>query len=609
MGGVLSRRGAGCLRAALALASFLTLATPALPTQEIYSGHGIAMHGDLKYPADFKHFDYVNPAAPKGGEMRRAAIGTFDSFNPFIVRGNPEGGVLSIFDTLMTASADEPFSEYGLLAEKIETPADRSAVAFTLRAEARWHDGKPVTVEDVIWTFETLREKGNPFYRGYYQSVAKVEKAGERTVKFSFVPGENRELPLILGQLAILPKHYWAGREFDQTTLDPPLGSGAYKVERFEPGRFAIYRRVADYWGKDLAVNAGRDNFDVIRYDYYRDMTVSLVAFKAGEYDIRVENSAKEWATGYDFPALTSGQVKKEEIPHDRPAGMQGFVFNSRRPLFRDRRVRQALGQAFDFEWSNKTLFYGQYKRTRSYFDNSELAATGLPSPAEIALLEPHRAKLPPEVFTREYQPPRTDGSGQNREQLREAVRLFGEAGWRIDEKTRRLTESASGRAMEFEILLIDPQFERIVLPYVKTIERLGVTAKVRTVDPAQYQRRLDDFDFDVVVGSFPQSLSPGNEQRSYWGSEFAARPGSQNTIGIQDPVVDSLIETVIAAPDRASLVERVHALDRVLQWGHWVVPHWHIPHDRIAYWGKFDRPKVIPTQGVQIDTWWVRGK
>ena len=569
-------------------------------------GHGIAMHGDLKYGPDFEHFDYVNPTASKGGAVRLAALGTFDSFNPFIVKGNTATGLGRIYDTLLIASADEPFSEYGLLAEKVETPADRSWVAFTLRPEARWHDGRPVTVDDVMWTFETLRTKGQPFYRAYYASVDTVEKVGERTVKFTFKPGENRELPLILGQLVVLPKHYWEGRSFDKTTLDPPLGSGAYTIEDFEPGRHVQYRRVDDYWGKELPVNVGRDNFDVIRYDYYRDGTVAVEAFKAGEYDFRMENSSKGWATAYDFPAVTNGVVKKDEIPHDRPSGMQGFAFNSRRPLFQDPRVRQALGYAFDFEWSNRTLFYGQYTRTRSYFDNSELAATGLPSEAERTILEPYRARLPDEVFTAVYEPPVTDGSGNIRANLRQAATLLRDAGWRVDKDTRKLTHAESGQTMEFEILLVSPLFERVVLPFVKNLERLGIAATVRTVDTAQYRRRLDDFDFDLIVGSWGQSLSPGNEQRSFWGSTFADRQGSQNLIGIMDPVVDELIKGVIAAPDRTSLINQVHALDRVLQWGYWVVPHWHIPYDRLAYWDKFGRPVMTPAQGVQFDTWWV---
>ncbi len=588
------------------LAALLLGARPVAAAPDLYTGHGIAMHGDMKYGPAFTHFDYVDPKAPKGGELRQSGIGTFDSFNAFIIKGNPAAGIGYIYDTLLTASADEPFTEYGLLAEKVEMPLDRSWVAFTLRAGARWHDGKPITVDDVLWTFDALKTKGTPFYRAYYGSVAKVEAVGERVVKFTFAPGENRELPLILGQLPVLPKHYWASRDFAATTLEPPLGSGPYRIESFEAGRRITYQRVPDYWGAQLPVNVGRNNIDRIRIDYYRDSTVALEAFKAGEYDLRIESSAKEWATSYDFPALRNGLVIKEAIPNNRTAGMQGFAFNTRRPLFTDARVRQALAYAFDFEWSNKTLFYGQYTRTRSYFDNSELAATGLPSPAELAVLEPYRGRVPDEVFTAEYQPPRSDGSGNIRDNLRQAVQLLGAAGWQIDAKTRQLTHRDDGRALAFEILLVEPMFERIALPFVKNLERLGVTATVRTVDTAQYRRRLDEFDFDVVVGSWPQSLSPGNEQRSFWGSASADRPGSENIIGIKNPAIDELIEGVIAAPDRAGLVTRVRALDRVLQWGHWVIPNWHIASDRLAYWDKFGHPKVTPAQGVQIDAWWV---
>ena len=578
-------------------------------SDEVRPSHGIAMHGDLKYAPDFKHFDYVNPKAPKGGAVRLQAIGTFDSFNPFIVKGSPAAGIGRIYQTLMAGSADEPFSEYGLLAESITVPEDRSWVQFTLRPEARWHDGKAVTAEDVVWTFETLITKAVPFYRGYYGDVKKVEKLDARTVRFTFGGGTNRELPLILGQLVVLPKHYWAEKDFAKTTLEPPLGSGPYRIGGFEPGRHVEYERVEDYWGKDLPVNVGRNNFDRIRHDYYRDGTVSVEAFKAGEYDFRYENSSKNWATSYDFPALQQGLVRKEEIPHDRSTGMQAFAFNTRRPLFQDRKVRQALAYAFDFEWSNRTLFYGQYKRNRSYFDNSELAATGPPGPAELAILEPYRGLLPEEVFTKAYDPPATDGSGRIRANLRQGSKLLREAGWSIDKTTRKLTHKATGRAMEFEVLLVSPLFERIVLPFKKNLERLGITAGVRTVDSAQYRRRLDDFDFDVIIGSWGQSLSPGNEQRDFWGSDYADRPGSRNLVGIKDPAVDALIEGVVNAPDRKSLVNHVRALDRVLQWGHWVIPQWHIPYDRLVYWDRFGRPEVTPTQGVQFDTWWVDAK
>ena len=568
--------------------------------------HGLAMHGDLKYPPGFTNFGYAVPGAPVGGSMVQHAIGTYDSFNPFIVKGSPASGTVLIYDTLMIHSADEPFSAYGLLAESIETPPDRSWVQFVLREEAKWHDGKPVTVDDVIWSFDILRTKGLPHFRAYYASVERTERIDARTVKFVFKPGVNRELPLILGDLIVLPKHYWESRDFDKTTLDPPLGSGPYKIGRFDSGHFVEFERVADYWGAALPANAGRWNFGAIRYNYFRDSNVATEAFKAGAYDFRLENASKTWATQYDIPPVRDGRIIKRTSTHDRPQGMQGFFFNARRPIFANRAVRQALGYAFDFEWSNSNLFYGQYVRTRSYFDNSELAATGVPAGAELALLEPHRAALPPEVFTTEYRPPLTDGSGQIRDNLRSAVELLAANGWKIDPATKKLAHPEHG-PLVFEVLLFDPQFERIVLPFKKNLERLGIDASLRIVDTAQYISRLEAFDFDMIVGSFGVSASPGNELRGYWGSEFASVNGSQNHIGIQDPVVDLLIEQVIAAPDRVSLVSRVRALDRVLQWGRWAIPHWHIDYDRLVYWDKFGMPEVVPDLGVQVlDTWWV---
>lgn len=581
----------------------LLLLTPAARAAAA-PAHGIAMHGDLKYGPGFSHFDYVNPDAPKGGELRLYGLGSFDTFNPFVIKGVPDVGSTRIYDTLLTGSADEPFSEYGLLAETVETPPDRSWVTFTLRKEARWHDGKPITADDVLWSFDTLRSKGRPFFRAYYANVEKAEKLDQRTVKFTFKPGENRELPLIMGQLVVLPKHYWEGRDFEATTLDPPLGSGPYKIGTFEAGRWSSYQRVADYWGKDLAVNRGRNNFDAVRYDYYGNMTVALEALKAGAYDIRVEASAKDWATGYDSPAVDDGRLIKGKFEHSRPAGMQGYAFNLRRPLFQDRRVREAIGYAFDFEWSNRTLFYGQYTRARSYFGNSELAANGVPQGAELAVLEPLRDRLPPEVFSAEYQPPVTDGSGNIRDNLRKGYELLKAAGWTVDPKTKKLV-NAEGKPFEFEILLYDPQYERITLPFAKNLERLGITARTRVVDVAQYQKRTADFDYDLVIDSWPQTLSPGNEQRSFWSSAYADQPGSPNALGLRDPTVDALVEQVIAAPDRASLVARVHALDRALQWGFYVVPNWYIAYDRVAYWDKFGRPATLPEQGVQLDTWW----
>lgn len=581
-------------------------AQPRTGGSEVTARHGMSMHGDLKYGPGFKHFEYANPAAPKGGDVRLAAIGTFDNLNPFILRGVAAAGLGGTFDTLMAGSLDEAFSQYGLIAETIEVPADRSWVAFTLRPEARFHDGSPITVEDVIWTLETLKTKGHPFYRSYYKHVFKVEKVGDRKVRFTFDKGNNRELPLIVGQMAVLSKKWWATRDFERTTLEPVLGSGAYRVESVEPGRSIVYRRVKDYWAAKLPVAAGRENFDSMRYDYYRDTTVAVEAFKAGQYDFRLENVARNWATAYTGPAITQGLIKREEIPNEVPTGMQAFVFNQRRPMFRDRRVRQALGHLFDFEWTNRQLFHGAYTRTASYFSNSELAARDLPTPEERVLLEPFRGKVPEDVFTKAYTPPATDGSGNIRDGVRQALALLGAAGWTV--KGQRLV-NARGEPMQFEILLSDPTWERISLPFARNLERVGITARVRTVDAAQYQKRLDDFDFDMTAIVWGQSLSPGNEQLDFWHSSTADVPGSRNLAGIKEPAVDRLVELLIAAPDRTSLISRTRALDRVLRWGHHVIPHWHIRVYRVAYWDKFSRPTVSPKYALGFDTWWVDAK
>ncbi len=566
--------------------------------------HGIALHGQPKYGSDFPHFDYVNPNAPKGGEARFAAIGSFDTFNPFNIKGQAVTGIGPLFETLLTDSKDEPFSEYGLIAESVDVPEDRSSVTFTLRPQARFHDGSPITPDDVLFSFETLKAKGSPFYRFYYTNVAKAEKLGERQVKFTFASGENRELPLIMGQMPVLSKKYWQDRDFAATTLDVPVGSGPYRIERFEPGRFIVYKRDDNYWGKDLPVNRGLNNIDRLRYDYYRDVTVALEAFKAGAYDLRVENVAKQWATGYDFPALSKGLVKKETFPNQMPSGMQGFAFNLRRSLFQDPRVRQALAYAFDFEWSNRNLFFGQYTRTRSYFDNSELAGQGLPTVEELALLEPLRQDLPAEVFTTAYQPPVANDDGQLRANLQQAMKLLQAAGWVF--RDRKLVNGKTGEPFRFELLIDDPTWERIALPFARNLERLGIEMNVRSVDSAQYENRLRDFDFDMVVYVWGQSLSPGNEQREFWSSAAADQSGSRNIIGLKNPAIDRLVEQVIAAPDRTSLVTRVRALDRALQWSFLVIPHWHISQSRIAFWDKFGYPAVTPLQGVQLDAWWV---
>jgi microcin C transport system substrate-binding protein len=570
------------------------------------NGHGISMYGDLKYPAGFKHFQYASLDAVKGGDVKLAAFGTYDTLNPFTLKGVPAAGLGELFDTLTVGSADEPFSQYGLVAETIETPADRSWVAFTLRPEARFHDGSPMTPEDVIWTLETLKTKGQPFYRSYYGQVVKAEKVGERKVRFSFGPGDNRELPLIVGQLPVLSRAYWSRRDFEKTTLEPPLGSGAYKIDTFEAGRSITYRRVKDYWAAKLPVKVGADNFDTLRYDYYRDFNVAIEAFKAGQYDLRAENVAKNWATAYTGPAVAQGLIRKEEIRNEVPTGMQGFVYNTRRPVFADPRVRRALAHAFDFEWTNKNLFYGAYTRTKSYFSNSELASSGVPGPDELAVLEPFRGKLPAEVFTKEYQPPATDGSGNIRDGAREALRLLAEAGWTV--KGGKLV-NARGEPLAFEILIDEPTWERIILPFIKNLERIGVAARLRSVDAAQYQKRIDDFDFDMLVYVWRQSLSPGNEQRDFWGSAAAATHGTRNLAGVRDPAVDKLIELVIQAPDRKSLVTRTRALDRALLWGFYVIPHHHLQAYRVAYWDRFSRPPVAPKYSLGFDTWWVDPK
>jgi len=596
------RKLPGIALAAVLAAGVLALAAPD-PALAQSPAHGMAMHGDMKYGPDAKHFDYVNPDAPKGGELRLPAIGTFDNFNPFIIKGSAAAGLGDLYAPLTVQSLDEPFTEYGQLAQTIETPEDRSWVKFTLRPEARWSDGKPITADDVIFTLDILREKGLPFFRSYYGSVEKAEKLSEREVKFSFKGETNMELPLILGQMIVLPKHYWEGREFDRTTLEQGVTSGPYRIKRFEPGRYIVYERVKDWWAKDLWLNRGRYNFDEVRYEYYRDATVAFEAFKSGQTDLRIENIARNWATGYDVPAVQNGSIVKRQIDHDLPQGMQAWVMNLRRPQFQDRLVRQALTQMFDFEWMNKTLFYDSYIRTRSYFSNSELASSGLPSADELKILEPLRGQIPDEVFTSEFTLPQTDGSGNNRDGLRQALRLFKAAGWEV--KDGRLVKD--GRQFEFEILLSNPSFERVALPFKQALERIGINASVRTVDTAQFQRRTDLFDFDMIVGGAGQSLSPGNEQREFFGSAAAKDQGSRNLSGISDPAIDRLIELVISAPDRQALVTRTRALDRVLLWHWYMIPQWHLSAFRIAYWDVFGMPKTNPKYGLPIDdTWWI---
>ena len=563
--------------------------------------HAIAMHGEPKYGPDFQHFDYVNPDAPKGGSLRTASRGTFDSFNPFIPKGNAVS--TRSIETLLTSSADEAFTEYGLIAESMEVPDDRSWVIFNLNPKARWHDGVPITADDVVWSFETLLTQGRENYRTYYGSVDKVEKLAERRVKFQFKEQENRELPLIVGQLPILPKHYWETKEFGSTTLEPPLGSGPYRIKDFEPGRYVVYERVADYWGADLPVNRGQNNFDTQRVDFFLDDTAIRLALKSQDVDFRFENQAKAWASDYDVPAVEKGHLIKQSVRHQLPTGMQAFVMNSRRSIFADLRVRKALGYAFDFEWTNKQLFYSQYTRTESYFSNSELAATGKPQGEELEILERYRDQLPPEVFGEPIRPPKSDGSGHIRKNLRAALKLLAEAGWTVQDL--KLVNEQTGEQMKFEILLVSQAFERIVLPFTSNLSRLGIEAKVRLVDQTQYVNRVRAFDFDMIVSGWGQSESPGNEQRSFWGSYSADTPSGRNLVGIKSPVIDELIELIVQAPDRESLVARTRVLDRVLLAGYYVIPNWHIQSDRILYWDKFSRPDIPVKAGVVVSRWW----
>jgi microcin C transport system substrate-binding protein len=568
--------------------------------------HGLSMLGKPALPADFPYFPYVNPEAPKGGEVALSSVGTFDSFNSYIIRGTAPTDIGRVYDALLIASSDEASTTYGHLAQTIEIPDDRMWVAFELRPEAQFHDGNPVTAEDVAWTFTTLREKGRPFYRQYYADVDTVTVDGPRRVTFRFKTNRNRELPLILGEMAVLPKHWWQDRDFTRPLRDPPLGSGPYRVERFEFGRTLALRRAPDWWARDLPTGRGLNNFDIMRTEYFRDATVALEAFKAGQIDFRQENIAKQWATAYDFPAVKRGLVKKEEIRHHRPTGMQGFAMNTRRALFQDRRVRQALVWAFDFEWANKNLFFDSYTRTTSYFSNSDLESSGVPEGDELALLEPYRDKLPAELFTQPFRLPVNDGSGNNREALNQSLALLREAGWEV--KKRKLVDS-SGRGMSFEILLSEPAFERVALPYIQNLGRLGIEAHVRTVDPAQYQRLTDGFDFDMTVATFGESDSPGNEQVGYWTCASAKAEGSDNIIGVCSPVVDELVDRVINADSREKLVSAVHALDRVLLWNWYVVPHWHLQSFRVAYWDRFARPDKPIRAGLDFETWWIDPK
>ena len=598
----------------LARTLVLALAIPFLPlkadAQEIPWRHALSLMGDIKYPAGFKHYSYVNPNAPKGGLLRLGVDGTFDSFNHIITRGTVAAGVSTIYDTLMTASLDEVATEYGLIAESVRYPADYSSVTYRLRASARWHDGKPITPEDVIWTFE-MRKQHNPQRRYYYRHVVKAEKTGERDVTFTFDEPGNRELPQIVGQIAPMPKHWWTGkdtqgkeRNIANATLEPPLGSGAYKLKSFIPGRTIVYERVKDYWAATLPVRIGHDNFDELRYEYFRDDSTELIAFKADEFDFRAENVAKNWATAYDIPAVKEKRLLLETFP-DRARGvMQAFVFNLRREKFTDPRVRLALNYAMNFENMNRNFFYGQYERIASYFSGTELASSGLPQGKELEILESVRGQVPPEVFTATYKNPVFDKEESVRSNLRQAAKLLREAGYEV--RDGKLVNAKTGEPFTIEFLIASPSFDRIILFYGEDLKRLGIQFTVRQVDVSQYQNRVRSRDFDAIVSGWGQSLSPGNEQYEYFGSESADRDDSSNYAGIKNPAVDTLIKRVVFAKDRGELLAATRALDRVLMWNHYVVPMWSINVSRIARWDRFGKPDKLPEYNIGFpDIWW----
>ncbi len=568
--------------------------------------HGLSAFGDLKYPADFSHFDYVNPNAPKGGKLSMigtSAITTFNSLNGFILKGDAAQGLGFLFDTLMVRANDEPDAMYGLVAKTAELSEDRSSVTFTLRPEAKFSDGSPVTAEDVVSSFTLIKEKGHPSLALPLRDVEKAEALDKYTVRYAFKGDQTRDLPLVVASLPILSKAYYDKNPFDETTLEPPLGSGPYAVGDFKQGSFITYTRRDDYWAKDLPVNRGRYNFDELRYEYFRDRTAGFEAFKSGTFDLREEFTSKTWATAYKFPAVAEGRVKTETLPDGSPSGAQGFFVNMRRDKFADIRVRRALALAFDFEWTNKNLFFGAYKRTESFFENADMKANGAPSPEEIALLHPFRDKLPESVFKEATSPPVSNGSGQDRKLLRQAARLLKQAGWSVKDGS---LQNAKGEVLDIEFLTFSPSFERIIAPYVKNLKILGVKASIRRVDPAQFQQRVKDFDFDITTRRYVLRNTPGPELRIYWGSAAADLNGSQNLPGIKDPVIDALIEKVVGAKTRQEMVTATRALDRVMRSGHYWIPQWYKAKHTIAYWDKFARPAVKPTynRGI-IDTWW----
>ncbi len=574
---------------------------------------GIAMHGEPKYGANFKHFDYVNPDAPQGGTLKLGVVGTFDSLNPFIVRGQPPQvpgfelrGV--VYETLLARSWDEPFSLYGLIAESVEVPEDRSSIIFNLNPKAHWQDGKPITVDDVLFSFRNLREQGRPNHRTYYKKVDKAEKLDDRRVLFTFKRDENgrldREMPLIMGLMPVLPEHEWKGRAFNQTTLRPPLGSGPYKVVKVDPGRSITYQKDPNYWGRYVPAQKGTSNFDEVRFDFYRDDSVALQAFKSGQFDLRREANPKKWAKGYDSVALKDGRIKLTRFEHHRPEAAHGFIFNTRRSLLGDIVLRKAMSDVFNFAWVNRVLFQGMYRRTESYFPNSELAATGAPEGQEKSVLMAYKDRLPRSVF---LEPPFPSQSARGDERAVElqAYGALKKAGYVL--KNGALL-TAQGDPVAIEIMLSDPSEEKVALEWSRSLKRLGITARVRTVDSAQFQARMNAFDYDVTVGRWFNSLSPGNEQMFFWGSAASKQNGSRNYPGIEDPVIDDLASAIPLATTREKLVATTRALDRVLLAGHYIVPLYHLGADLVAYWTtRVSPPAITPLYGVILETWWAK--
>ena len=569
---------------------------------EIIVSHAITLRGEPKYQEGFSHFDYVNPQAPKGGTLILNSIGTYDNFHRYAQRGVAAAGSTYFYDTLMVASDDEVEGYYGLIAKKLEYPEDSKWIIFHINPKAKHQDGRAITAEDVVFSFNKFVDQGVPQFKQYYKNVAGVEALDRYRVKFSLQEGD-KEMLISLGSLTILPRHYWESRDFTEPLTTIPLGSGAYTVKDYKIGQYVVYERLKNYWAMDIPVNKGQLNFDYIRYDYYRDQTVAFEAFKAGEYDLRQENISKNWATLYTGPAFDAGYIVREEIEHDIPRWMQAFVFNIQRPIFADRRVRMALNYALDFEWLNKNLFYDQYTRTRSYFQNTKYEATGLPSKEELKILEPLRGKIPAEVFTREYQPPVTDGSGNIRSQVRSALRLLKEAGWEI--KDKKLVNNKTGKPMEFELLMYSPSMERVAIPVQKNLERLGIKMNIRVVDTTQFTNRARSRDFDMISGGYSALFYPSSDLKIIWRSDYLDY--THNTAGVQDEAVDALIDGIMASQDNEqALLHYGRALDRVLTWNHYVIPHFGNSMFRVAYWNKFSKPAVRPRYVLGIGTWWL---